>query len=668
MALSEMIKARVAVHKSVADELASKLQELGCCEFVAASGEAKDGKAVAGLLARQRRIEELLSDVRFATRLLETMEKNKESSIARMLGDIPEISFGELAAKADETKFTAFVRDLRDKERALTECRAEIARYKGLVAQTELLEAIKYPLEFFTKGTEQISGIVVSITKPASSQFGRLLSESLGDYFELQELPGGPKEASVVFALLFRKEEQEKALAICNELSAARIEVPKDFELTAALEKEKFASKAAELEKSEAALDAELAARADEGLAMARYGGDYWNIEKNRLNSMLSAVSTGNVLFWSLWMPEEKLPQVKETVGRYDPLIDFAVVEPDEDEIPPSLLRNQQWVSCMEPLTLMYGTPTYGTCDPSMVMAPFFFVILGMCFGDAGYGLLLSGIFGYFLIKHQMSPTLRKFFVILFGGMLCTVAFGFISGSFFGDSIDAFPFLSMLTPLKDKIQLIDPLNDPMTLLVISLCIGFVQIMVGLALAFHGNWSRGDRFAALADNGGWMFFLIAVVLYGLSASGSLPGVPVRLAKYAVIAGILLLIATQGRDKASLPSKIISGVLSLYNVTGYMGDVLSYSRILALGLGSAAVGMVLNLLAVLLTGIPYVGIFLAALVFAVGHIFSIAVNLLGAFIHTLRLQYVEFFGKFYDANGRDFAPLNRETKYARIVGRP
>jgi V/A-type H+-transporting ATPase subunit I len=125
-----------------------------------------------------------------------------------------------------------------------------------------------------------------------------------------------------------------------------------------------------------------------------------------------------------------------------------------------------------------------------------------------------------------------------------------------------------------------------------------------------------------------------------------------------------VATQGRTKSNIAGKLFSGVLSLYNVTGYLGDVLSYSRLLALGLGSAAVGMVINLLAKLVAGTPYVGIPLAVLIFVLGHLFSIAVNLLGAFIHSLRLQYVEFFGKFYDANGKDFTPLRNTTTFARL----
>ena len=165
MALAEMSKARIAVHRSVADELVGKLQALGCCEFTGEAGGAIESAAMLQLRARQRKTDELLSDVRFTVRLLEPLEVNKGSSIARMLGDIPTIGFSELAAKADEDKFRSFFAELREKERKATETRAEISRLKGLLTQTMLLNSIKYPLEFFTTGTEMIGGAVYTIPK-----------------------------------------------------------------------------------------------------------------------------------------------------------------------------------------------------------------------------------------------------------------------------------------------------------------------------------------------------------------------------------------------------------------------------------------------------------------------------------------------------------------------
>jgi V/A-type H+-transporting ATPase subunit I len=270
------------------------------------------------------------------------------------------------------------------------------------------------------------------------------------------------------------------------------------------------------------------------------------------------------------------------------------------------------------------------------------------------------------LIRHSLSPSLRKYFKLLLVGMFCTIVFGSLTGSWFGDSITAFPFLNALVPIKDTLQVLDPMNDPMTLLLISLSLGFIQVIFGLLLAMKENFTNGNKTAAFADQGGWILFLVGLLLFGLSSSGKMTGPIAPFTKYIAIAGALFLVATQGREKANIFGKLFSGVLSLYNVTGYLGDVLSYSRLLALGLGSAAVGMVINLLATLVAGVPYVGIVLGILIFVLGHLFSIAVNLLGAFIHSLRLQYVEFFGKFYDANGRDFSPLRNRTQYARLRG--
>jgi len=664
MALAEMTKAQIAVHRSVADELVGKLQALGCCEFTGECVGEADSAAMARLRARQRQIDELLSDVRFTVRLLEPFETNKSSSFARMLGNVPTIGLSELEARTDEEKFRAFVADLREKERKSTEIRAEISRLKGLLAQSMLLGSIKYPLEFFTAGTEFVGGAVYSVSKASADAFISKVVSELGDLAEYQKLPENDKDTVSTFAILFRKSDFEKVQAAAAEFSAGRIDVPKDFVLTAEEERSRLTAGIEKAEKEEALLCAEISSMADEGLEMARYYGDYWGILSDRIGSMISGIPTEDVFIWTFWIPKEYLEKVTRALKPYEELTEASLIEPDEDEVPPTLLKNPGWSSSMEPLTLMYGTPTYGGTDPTSLMAPFFFLFLGMCFGDAGYGLLLSGVFSYFLVRHQLNPVLRKFFVMLTIGMLCSVVVGAVTGSWFGDSVTAFPFMRPLAPLAGAMQFLDPMNDPMTLLTISLGLGFVQVIFGLIIAFRSSWKNGDYVGALADNGGWILFLCGLLLTGLSASGKIGGPVGHLSKYIAIAGALVLVATQGRTKKNIAGKLFSGIMSLYNVTGYLGDVLSYSRLLALGLGSAAVGMVINLLAKLVAGTPYVGVLLAVLIFVLGHLFSIAVNLLGAFIHSLRLQYVEFFGKFYDANGRDFAPLRNVTTFARL----
>lgn len=664
MALAEMCKARIAVHKAVADELAAKLQALGCCEFVNKEGEVGHGDAMFSLRERRRRVDELIGDAKFLLRLLEPYETKKEGSLAKMLGDIPTLTFDQLAAQVNEKKFTDFTSSMRDTERKLTETRADTSRLKGLLSQITLLESVKYPLEFFTAGTELIVGAIYAVPRAGAPALSARIAKELGDLVETQQLAGNEKDPNETFAVLCRKSEFEKVQEAAAEFGAARVDVPKDFSLTAAAEKESLAQEISGLEAKEETLIKELADSADAGLHMARNYGDYWTMLRDRLEAMETGVPTEEVLIWEFWVPKSLMKKVEYTVDAYSAYTELSVVKPEEGEEPPTLLKNAPWSSCIEPLTIMYGTPTYGKVDPTSLMAPFFFVFLGMCFGDAGYGLVVAGILGYFLVKHKLSPTLRKFFVLMTVGMGMSVIFGALTGSWFGDSVTAFPFLSGLVPLVKCMQKLDPMNDPMTLLLISLALGFVQVMFGLAIAFAENWRGGDKMAAVSDQGGWMIFLLGLVLMGCSMTGYLPPAWAFPSKIVAAGGALLLVATQGREKKGIAGKLFSGVLSLYNVTGFLGDVLSYSRLLALGLGSAAVGMVINLLANLVAGTPYVGVVLAVLIFVLGHTFSIVVNLLGAFIHSLRLQYVEFFGKFYNATGKDFTPLCNAAQYSRI----
>lgn len=664
MALAEMCKARMAVHRTIADELAAKLQSLGCCEFVKSEGEAESIGAMAALSEKRRYIEGLISDARFVQRLLEPYETKKEGSFARALGDLPALSVKRLAASVNEDEFTSFVSELRDKERLLTETRSELSRLKGLAAQAEQLAQIKYPLELFNAGTDMVTGTVYQLPAPVAGDFAARIEKELGEISDFQRIPPEGKDGAEIFAVLCRAEDAEKLQNAADEMSAARVDIPKDLKFTAQEELSALSSKMSELKSREEDLLSSFASMADKGLSMTRTCGDYWAILRDRLEAMETGEPTSDTLIWEFWTPASQLKKVEYTVNEYSEYTEFAVIPPGEGEVPPTLLKNPAWSSSIEPLTIMYGTPTYGGVDPTSLMAPFFFLFIGMCFGDAGYGLILTGILGYFLVRHRLSPTLRKFFVLMTVGMVVTVIFGAITGSWFGDAVTAFPFLSALVPAAKKLQLLDPMNDPMTLLLISLGLGFIQVMFGLSIAFCDNWKNGDKLAAVADQGGWMVFLLGLVLTGCSMTGYLPQQTALASKLIACAGALILVLTQGREKKNIAAKLFSGILSLYNVTGYLGDVLSYSRLLALGLGSAAVGMVINLLARLVSGTPYVGVLLAVLIFVLGHAFSIVVNLLGAFIHSLRLQYVEFFGKFYNAAGHDFMPLRNSAQYSII----
>ena len=249
---------------------------------------------------------------------------------------------------------------------------------------------------------------------------------------------------------LYRREKGDLVQSIATDFSANRVDVPREFNKTATEEKIKLTKEIDECKEREQNEKALIAAKANEGLEMIRDYTDYWNIVRDRLVSMLSALPTEEVLIWSLWLPTAKLSLVEAKVKEYENMTEFALVEPKENEMPPTLLKNSKWASCVEPLTLMYGTPTYGKVDPSTPMAPFFFLFMAMCFGDAGYGLI-SYAFRLYLVKHRLSHT-EEVFCYSDIAMTLTIFVGAVTGSWFGDSITAFSFLHPLIPIKDALH------------------------------------------------------------------------------------------------------------------------------------------------------------------------------------------------------------------------
>ena len=200
------------------------------------------------------------------------------------------------------------------------------------------------------------------------------------------------------------------------------------------------------------------------------------------------------------------------------------------------------------------------------------------------------------------------------------------------------------------------LNDPMSVMVLSFILGAVHLFTGMAIKIYMMAKRGHLMDGLMDVGLWYLVLIGLPMMILPAVS-------KVGMVLAIAGAVGLILTQGRHEKNILMRPIKGVMSLYDITGYLSDVLSYSRILALGLAGGIIANVFNLLGTM-PGFNIIGVIAFVLIFVIGHVFTLAISGLGAYVHTSRLQYVEFFGKFYEAGGRPFKPFKANTKYTLI----
>jgi len=380
---------------------------------------------------------------------------------------------------------------------------------------------------------------------------------------------------------------------------------------------------------------------------------DYFVVEKDRKEALGRLLKTEHTFVLEGWVPETEIEYFKESTSKWQWDCYIHISEPEEGEEYPILLKNNKLVQPFEVVTEMYSLPHTGEIDPNSIMAPFFFVFFGMMVSDAGYGILLSLVSAIAIYKLKPKGMLEKLLKLLFLGGISTFIWGALFGGWFGDVV------TQVTGGKIEIKPLwfNPMEDPMRLLLWSLILGGIHLYAAMGVKAYDAIKKGRIWDAIFDTGFWYIFLTGLAL--LLAGGKLGTV----GKYMAIIGAILLILTQGRAEKNVIKKFTKGVGSLYNAVGFMSDVLSYSRLLALGLATGVIASVINTIGTLL-GFNIIGIIVFVAAFFGGHVFNILINALGAFVHTSRLQYVEFFGKFYEGGGKPYTPFKINTKYINI----
>lgn len=361
------------------------------------------------------------------------------------------------------------------------------------------------------------------------------------------------------------------------------------------------------------------------------------------------------------YIPEEDCEKLEKLCNRVSVChIDFA----DANDDAPVKLKNNKFAKPAQGIVNMYSPPSHGDIDPTPLLAFFFYFFFGMMFSDAGYGLLMTVAIGVVLKVFKPDTQMRNNLKLFQYCGISTFLWGLVFGSIFGDApavlynhfTGADITMAQLLPWPT----IDPQKDALTLMVISIAFGLVHILVGMGCKFYICLKQKDYGGAFFDTGLWMLLLIGIAV--LAAGMFMSNILLYVGAVIAIACAVGLVLTQGRHKKGF-GKVIGGLASLYDITSYISDLLSYSRLLALGLTTGVMAQVFNMLATMF-GTGVVGTIIMVVILIIGHAINIGLNALGSYVHTMRLQYVEMFSKFYEGGGQEFEPFSLKSKYIKI----
>ncbi len=664
MAVDRMKKAEIYVHRSALDGVLAALQKTG--SFEVRSLASNDSEQAVPRHPDLTRLETLLGESRFLLRFLEPHFATDKSAIVRLLEGKEEVALStgrDLAARIDVSSLAEQMREL---ERSLAETRAEFSQIASLEALLSSLDDFPYPLELITSGTERVSGIFGTVPSLTLDDWRNGMESLLGSMGEVFVGSKADKKNPDIRVAVFFEESLATGVADINAANSfVRVDLPATLKGTVREELAALSERKDILTRKEQDILSQRDAAAQEWVPSIRILSDYWSVLRDRGQILSSGLATEQVMMLSGWIPERKVPDVQKLLAPYGSSVELMLTDPGEGDEPPTLLRNASWSQPFEFITKLYGLPQYGETDPTPLMAPFFILFFGMCLGDGGFGIVMVVMSLWLLKKYRRMPPIFSDFLKLFVMTgVSTILVGALTGGWFGNLVDTFPILSFLKPVKDGLMKIDPMNQPMQYLAISLALGAIHLFFGMGIAAYDAYRKKDYVTMFVDKIGWMVFLFSILMWGITFSGAFSEGVGKFFKFVTIGSALFLLVTQGREKNGIFRKLFSGGLALYGTSSYLGDLLSYSRLLALGLASAAVGLIVNVLADLATGIPYIGLLFALVLLLGGNIFSFVINVMGAFVHSMRLQYVEFFGKFYGGGGRDFNPLTYRTNYVLL----
>lgn len=641
MGIVRMKKISLVAVRSQKDALLRDLQRLGCVEFSEPEPVA-EGADYHDLIARETsELDKYRSDQASLIRGLALLDRYapEKSSLFEPRQEVSESALLDASGAADALALATRLEHLDSQIKRLS---ALETQHRSLLESLEPWKELTIPLD--CTGTEKTA--IVPGVLPAGTELEAVIGILTAAVPEAALLTVSSYRELYYLVLICLKENLPEALDALRACGFAPSPL-KDLEGTAAANIENTRKHLQEMVEEKQDLCLQIEAEAPRRNELKRCI-DLMAAKIARAEATERLLGTERAVLLSGWVPASEEPKLLEVLSKYNCAWSTADPTPEEYENVPVKLKNNAVTAPLTMVTEMYSLPSYDGVDPNPLMMPFFVLFYGFMMADAGYGLLMI-IAALFVKRKKPQGGAKNFFDLLLMCGISTLLFGIATGGFFGDALKQIFGLFGKTFTLPYTPLFDPLNDTQLVLVGALALGAFQVLVGMAISFIKQTADGHFLDALFDVGSWWLLFAGIALGALGVTW-----------WVAIAGVAALVLTQGRSKPTIIGKLASGIGSLYNITGYFGDILSYSRLMALMLAGGVIAQVFNTLAAL-TG----NIVTFFLIFLVGHALNLGLNLLGCYVHDLRLQCLEFFGKFYKDGGRPFSPLKFNTKYTTIT---
>lgn len=393
---------------------------------------------------------------------------------------------------------------------------------------------------------------------------------------------------------------------------------------------------------------------------------DYYESMLERTKISERFVKTNDVLVLEGWVPEGDMGEFGNILNKVcgnEYFIEFEKVDFDSTEVPIKL-KNNKLVSAFENVTAMFNMPKYNEIDPTPLLTPFYILFFGIMVGDLGYGLVLFIATFAALKFFTLGEGTRNFMKFLCYCSLGVIAAGIVFGGAFGIKVFApITYVDPATGQTVKKAIIDSDYQIVLMMIISVALGFFQIIFGLLVKGYMNIRDGKFIDAVFDSFFYITTLFSAVLLLLGATGVVPASVAGISKWVLIISIFGLLFTQGRMNKTMVGKVAGGAYAVYGLSSYVGDFVSYTRLVALSLSGAYVALSFNKMIELLPA-GIVRIIFGVLIFLASQTLNIGLSVLGAYVHSCRLQYVEYFGKFYEGGGVPFRPFGLKNKFITL----